>query len=175
MTRAVALFRDPVRTFLLLAIVVGGYLVFTVPYFGGIDEPAHFWQLPDLDWAVRSREDRQLRVQWRACRTSSSVRCAATRSRLRHVISLFPNAVRAGHARAGAEAAACVEDETFVTFSTFRSPVPYLPQAAMFVASWEQRRRDADQADRHARGVRGDRGVAIGAARRRNGRWARWR
>ena len=27
---------------MLLAIVVGGYLVFAVPYFGGIDEPAHF-------------------------------------------------------------------------------------------------------------------------------------
>jgi hypothetical protein len=42
MTRVVALFRDPTRTFLLLAIVVGGYLVVVVPYFGGIDEPAHF-------------------------------------------------------------------------------------------------------------------------------------
>ena len=37
-------FRDPVRTFVVLALCVGGYLVFAVPYFGGIDEPAHFYR-----------------------------------------------------------------------------------------------------------------------------------
>src|SRR5258707_14474494 len=38
----VDVFRDPLRTFLVLAILAGGYLVCVVPHFGGIDEPAHF-------------------------------------------------------------------------------------------------------------------------------------
>src|SRR6185312_3358402 len=37
-------FRDPARTFLVLAVVVGGYLALIVPHFGGIDEPAHFYR-----------------------------------------------------------------------------------------------------------------------------------
>ena len=41
---AVGLFRDPARTFLVLAVVVGGYLALVVPHFGGIDEPAHFYR-----------------------------------------------------------------------------------------------------------------------------------
>ena len=43
-TAVLDVFRDPLRTFVLLAVVVGGYLVFAVPYFGGIDEPAHFYR-----------------------------------------------------------------------------------------------------------------------------------
>src|SRR5947207_10340621 len=35
-------FRDPARTFLVLGIAAGVYLVCVVPHFGGIDEPAHF-------------------------------------------------------------------------------------------------------------------------------------
>ena len=39
-----ALFRNPVATFLTLGAIVGVYLVCVVPHFGGIDEPAHFYR-----------------------------------------------------------------------------------------------------------------------------------
>jgi hypothetical protein len=42
--RLVAIFRDPCRTFLVVAIVVGGYLACVVPHFGGIDESGHFYR-----------------------------------------------------------------------------------------------------------------------------------
>ena len=38
------MFRDPARTFLVLALAAGAYLVCVVPHFGGIDEPAHFYR-----------------------------------------------------------------------------------------------------------------------------------
>jgi len=38
------LFRDPLATFLLLAIAAGVYLACVVPHFAGIDEPAHFYR-----------------------------------------------------------------------------------------------------------------------------------
>jgi hypothetical protein len=37
--------RDPLRTFVVLAVLAGGFSVFTVPYFGGIDETAHFFRM----------------------------------------------------------------------------------------------------------------------------------
>ena len=39
-----AWFRDPLKTFLVLAIAAGVYLVCVVPHFAGIDEPAHFYR-----------------------------------------------------------------------------------------------------------------------------------
>ena len=40
----VAVFRDPIRTFLVLALAVGMFLACVVPHFAGIDEPAHFYR-----------------------------------------------------------------------------------------------------------------------------------
>ena len=99
MTRAVALFRDPVRTFLLLAIVVGGYLVFTVPYFGGIDEPAHFSRSYQISTGRFVPEKIGNSEFSGACLPNELLgemrRYQA--AYFEHVISLFPNALAPGH------------------------------------------------------------------------------
>ena len=180
MTRVVALFRDPTRTFLLLAIVVGGYLVFVVPYFGGIDEPAHFSRsyqistgqfvpekignsefsgacLPN-DVAPRDARlpDRVLQAPDRAVpeRTDSPGRRRGTQPKQPKCPS---------------------KDETFVTFSTFGSPVPYLPQAAAIFVDARARSRRGRDADRrpHRRCSRCTwRSSRSRSAARRGRRWA---
>jgi uncharacterized membrane protein len=139
MTRVVALFRDPMRTFLLLAIVVGGYLVFTVPYFGGIDEPAHFsrsYQISTGQFVPVKIGNSEFSG---ACLPNDVLRemRGYQAAYFEHLLSLFPNALNPGEPppTQGQQPKCAENDETFVTFSTFGSPVPYLPQAVtLFVA-----------------------------------------
>ncbi len=138
MTRAVALFRDPTRTFLLLAIVVGGYLVFAVPYFGGIDEPAHFSRSYQISTGQFVPEKIGSSEFSGACLPKDVLRemHGYQAAYFKHLISLFPNALKPGPPSETQRNPPNCEskDETFVTFSTFGSPVPYLPQsAAIFV------------------------------------------
>ena len=146
MTRVVALFRDPLRTFLVLAIVVGGFLRVRGAVLRRHRRARALLPLRTRSRpAVRAREDRRLRVQ----RRLPAERRRSARSRryqaayFEHLLSLFPNALNPGGAaarrRSRSRRSAPSNDETFVTFSTFGSPVPYLPQAAsLFVgrASW---------------------------------------
>jgi hypothetical protein len=134
------MFRDPFRTFLVLAILAGAYLACVVPHFGGIDEPAHFYRsyqistghfLPQKfgesqfsgtcisrDMIRTQQEDSTVYAE----HSLSGVRDPATGKQVRYVPPpIMP----------------CPTDhrEVLVTFSTFGSPVPYLPQsAAVFVA-----------------------------------------
>ena len=100
MTRAVALFRDPTRTFLLLAIVVGGYLVFAVPYFGGIDEPAHFSRSYQISTGQFVPEKIGNSEFSGACLPNDVLRemRGYQAAYFKHLISLFPNALTAGGA-----------------------------------------------------------------------------
>ena len=139
MTRVVALFRDPTRTFVLFAIVVGGYLVFVVPYFGGIDEPAHFsrsYQISTGQFVPEKIGNSEFSGACLPNDTLAEMR-SYQNAYFKHLIALFPHALTpaAPGARAPKQPSCASKDETFVTFSTFGSPVPYLPQAgAIFVA-----------------------------------------
>ena len=95
MTRAVALFRDPMRTFLLLAIVVGGYLVVVVPYFGGIDEPAHFSRSYQISTGQFVPEKLGNSEFSGACLPNEVLRemRGYQAAYFKHLISLFPNAL----------------------------------------------------------------------------------
>jgi hypothetical protein len=138
MTRVVALFRDPMHTFLLLAVVAGGYLVFAVPYFGGIDEPAHFSRSYQISTGQFVPEKIGKSEFSGACLPNDLLRemRGYQSAYFKHLISLFPNALKPGAPAPAQQQPKCKSaDESFVTFSTFGSPVPYLPQAgALFVA-----------------------------------------
>ena len=132
--RIVDVFRDPLRTFLVIAIPVGVYFALTIPYFGGIDEPAHFYRsyqistghfVPDKikgsDFSgVCVPRDLVAEVQ------------GYQRAYFKHLVSLFPDVFsKQPAAPAPARQPQCsARDEQFMTFSTFGSPVPYAPQAA---------------------------------------------
>jgi Predicted membrane protein (DUF2142) len=139
MARVVALFRDPMRTFVFLAVVVGGYLVFAVPYFGGIDEPAHFSRSYQISTGRFVPEKIGNSKFSGACLPKDVLAemSGYEAAYFRHLVSLFPHALKPGAPAPASQAPPKCESkgESFVTFSTFGSPVPYLPQAAtLFVA-----------------------------------------
>jgi uncharacterized membrane protein len=138
MARLVAVFRDPVRTFVVLGLVVGGYLVLAVPYFGGIDEPAHFFRTYQISTG-------QLVPEKIAGSDFSGV-CAPKdlvaeverykHSYLKHLLSLAgidalptPLSTPQRHCPSKSDAPE--------TFSTFGSPVPYAPQALAILVARE--------------------------------------
>ena len=98
MTRVVALFRDPMRTFVLLAIVVGGYLVFAVPYFGGIDEPAHFSRSYQISTGQFVPEKIGNSEFSGACLPNDVLRemRGYQAAYFEHLLTLFPNALKPG-------------------------------------------------------------------------------
>ena len=132
----VVIFRDPVRTFLVLAVLVGGYLVFTVPYFGGIDEPAHFYRTYQISTGQFVPEKLEGSKFSGACVPRDLVRevNGYQRAYFKHLVSLAPQAF-ANLAPAPAQAAPrCPSpDDQFLSSSTFGSPVPYLPQTAVIL------------------------------------------
>lgn len=141
MARAVALFRDPMRTFALLAVVVGGYLVFAAPYFGGIDEPAHFSRSYQISTGQFVPEKIRNSEFSGACLPKELLGEMAgyEAAYFKHLVSLFPNALNPGApAPTSQQPPTCPsKNESFVTFSTFGSPVPYLPQAATLLVARE--------------------------------------
>jgi hypothetical protein len=133
-------FRDPLRVFLLLAIAAGAYLACVVPHFGGIDEVAHFYR------SYQISEGHFLPQKYGASGFSGA--CIP-----RDVIlaQRSDSAVYGAHLIAGLHRpknapplrydpgplVACPTDpgKGFVTFSTFGSPVPYLPQSAAILVA----------------------------------------
>ena len=123
-------FRDPARTFLVLAVVVGGYLALVVPHFGGIDEPAHFYRAYQISTGTFVPDDLPHSDFSGACVPVDVIRGVRhdTDRRFAHNLALAGVPAR----RPSAPELARCEDEPskrVVTFSTFGSPVPYLPQA----------------------------------------------
>jgi hypothetical protein len=132
---ALGVFRDPLRTFLVLAIPIGVYLACVVPHFGGIDEPAHFYRAYQISTGSFLPEKFGASQFSGAC-IPIDVILARQRD----------SSVYAAHLRAIADippdpnvppitasrVPRCPTDRSLglVTFSTFGSPVPYLPQAA---------------------------------------------
>ncbi len=128
-------FRSPLKTFLVLAIAAGVYLVCVVPHFAGIDEPAHFYRsyqistgtfLPEKEGSKGFGGACIPRDVIRAQRADSSVYSAHLLQGLVDPETGKPIVYAPGPIKA------CPTDpsEGFVTFSTFPSFVPYLPQAA---------------------------------------------
>ncbi|MEX1007225.1 MAG: DUF2142 domain-containing protein, partial [Acidimicrobiia bacterium] len=135
--RLVAIFRDPLHTFLLLAVVVGGYLVVVVPYFGGTDEPAHFYRSYQISTGQFVPE--------KIAGSDFSGFCAPKdlvsdverykASYLKHLEALagveLPTLPSARQRRCSSKA------DAPETFSTFGSPVPYAPQVLAILAARE--------------------------------------
>jgi uncharacterized membrane protein len=135
-----ALFRNPVATFLTLGAVVGVYLVCVVPHFGGIDEPAHFYRSYQISTGTFLPEKYGTQGFSGACVPRDVIRAqrADSLTFFEHLSTLLPgrSASSSGLTKQP-PIQPCPTDPSlgFVTFSTFGSPVPYLPQAAtIFVA-----------------------------------------
>ena len=152
-TRVVGTFRNPLHTFLVLAIAVGGFCVFAIPWFGGIDEPAHFYRSYQISTGTLVPEEIPGSDFSGACLPSSLTDQVEPyqAAYFRHLLTLVggperfddfdeipaaDGATGAGTAEddPGAQAGSAPEcasaDETPLTFSTFGSPVPYAPQTA---------------------------------------------
>jgi hypothetical protein len=134
----IGIFRDPRQTFVVLAVLVGGYLVFAVPYFGGIDEPAHFYRSYQISTGQLVPEKIAGSQFSGACVSRDLVREVSgyQRAYFEHLVALAPGGFTKLPQAPGRQAPRCSSaDERPVTFSTFGSPVPYAPQAAtVFVA-----------------------------------------
>jgi uncharacterized membrane protein len=133
-----ALFREPVATFLVLGLVVGVYLACVVPHFGGIDEPAHFYRSYQISTGTFLPEKHGTQGFSGACIPRDVIRAqrADSLDYFAHLASLGPGPAP-DRATKLPPIPPCPSDrsEGLVTFSTFGSPVPYLPQAAaIFVA-----------------------------------------
>ena len=133
------LFRDPLATFLLLAILAGAYLACVVPHFAGIDEPAHFFRAYQLSRGTLLPEKYGKQGFSGACIPRDVIRAQQADSIVyaKHALSglVDPKTGKPLVYRPG-PIQPCPTDpkEGFVTFSTFPSPVPYAPQtAAVFV------------------------------------------
>lgn len=134
-----ALFRNPVATFLAIGLVVGVYLACVVPHFGGIDEPAHFYRSYQISTGTFLPEKYGKQGFSGACIPRDVIRAQRADSLVyvRHLVSLEPGPTPPKSVTKLPAIPDCPTDPSlgFVTFSTFGSPVPYLPQAAaIFVA-----------------------------------------
>ncbi len=119
----------------MLGAAVGVYLVCVVPHFAGIDEPAHFYRSYQISTGTFVPEKEGADGFGGACIPRDVIRAQRADSRV------FAEHVLKGVVDPGTGTPVvydpgpiqpCPGDpsEGFVTFSTFPSPVPYLPQAA---------------------------------------------
>jgi hypothetical protein len=128
-------FRNPLTTFLLLAIAAGVYLVCVVPHFAGIDEPAHFYRSYQISTGKFLPEKEGSKGFGGACIPRDVIRAQRADSRV-YAEHQLQGVVDAETGKpivyAPGPIQPCPTDpsEGFVTFSTFPSFVPYLPQAA---------------------------------------------
>jgi hypothetical protein len=133
-------FRNPLTTFLLLAITAGVYLVCVVPHFAGIDEPAHFYRSYQISTGTFLPEKFGKAGFGGACIPRDIIRAQRADSKvfadheLKGVVDVEtgePIVYQPG------PIPACPGDPSqgLVTFSTFPSPVPYLPQSAAVFAA----------------------------------------
>ncbi len=146
--RLFGVFRDPLRTFVVLAVAAGGYLAFAVPWFGGIDEPAHFYRSYHISTGTLVPDTLEGSEFSGACLPTSLLDeiTPYQRAYFRHLLELFGESRLTLGGPTGAsgaddptaqvpDALQCADDEAPVTFSTFGSPLPYLPQTAAVLAS----------------------------------------
>jgi uncharacterized membrane protein len=132
-------FRDPARTFLVLALVAGGYLACVVPHFGGIDEPAHFYRAYQISTGRFVPITESGKSEFGGACIPIDVILQVRRASYEYLIH---NAGLAGvHLDPNAPIKAsdiprCPGDPSkgFVTFSTF-GPVPYAPQVGAALVS----------------------------------------
>jgi uncharacterized membrane protein len=122
-------FRDPLRTLVLLGVVAGVYLVFVVPDFAGIDEGAHFYRSYQLSTGTLVPEKPSGAEFSGACVPTSLVRDvrAHQQAYFDHQLEragLPPQRFKVNTQPCGGDGA-----HRFVNFSTFGSPLPYVPQA----------------------------------------------
>src|SRR5262245_35673645 len=128
-------FRNPLTTFLLLAIGAGVYFACVVPHFGGIDEPAHLYRSYQISTGTFLPEEHGKTGFTGACAPRDVIRAQRADSRA-YADHLFSGTVDPSTGKPyrydPGPIVACPTDpsEGFVTFSTFPSPVPYLPQSA---------------------------------------------
>lgn len=138
MTWAIGLFRDPLRTFVILAVAAGGCLVAVVPFFGGIDEPAHFsrsYQISTGRFVPEKPAGSEFSGVCLPSPLLDEIR-GYQQAYFRHLIALFPNALSPGDTSRPRQPPRCQSTgEEFYAFSTFGSPVPYVPQAATLAVS----------------------------------------
>ncbi len=142
MTRLLAGFRNPATTFVVVAGVVGVFLVFLVPPFAGIDEAGHFARVYQLSSAtmVPVASPQGADEGGGACLPVPVV-AAIARDGIRNqihdhqsetrLVEQLRTALRSSDAKLAASLPACGSDQRFVAFATFAwySPVPYIPQA----------------------------------------------
>jgi hypothetical protein len=130
-TAILDVFRDPVRTFVVLALCAGGYLLVAVPYFGGIDEPAHFYRTYQISTGQFVPEKVAGSKFSGACVPADVVRDVTgyQRAYARHLKALAgPEWRRLGERTPEPEVPCPDVGDRFRSFSTFGSPVPYAPQ-----------------------------------------------
>ena len=137
--RVLDLFRDPLRTFVVLAVLAGGYLVFAVPYFGGVDETAHFYRSYQISTGHLVPEHADRAGFSGAC-IPVDVVVQVERDKfvyLRHLLDLAGSKAAAPKPPSRSEVPRCPHDQSegLVTFSTFGSPVPYVPQVAAILVT----------------------------------------
>lgn len=131
MKRVVDFFRDPARVFLVLALLAGAYLACVVPHFGGIDEPAHFYRAYQISTGRFVPVDVPGKDGFSGACVPLDIVVQQQRASFEFYLH-NTGAERGGARITEANIPRCPTDksEGFVTFSTFGSPVPYLPQAA---------------------------------------------
>ena len=139
-TRVVGVFRDPARAFLVLAIPMGLFLACAVPHFGGIDEPADFSRAYQISTGTVLPQKFGGSEFSGACIPIDVILArqrdsAVYVAHLRAIAGLPPDPhvppITAGNVPR------CPDDHSLglVKFSTFGSPVPYLPQSAAILVA----------------------------------------
>ncbi len=138
-SRRRGVFRDPARTFLVVGVVAGAYFALVAPHFAGIDEPAHFYRAYQISTGTFVPDDLPRSDFSGACVPVDVIRGVkhGTDRVLAHNLELAgvpANSVRTPSVRTLAH---CEGDPSkrVVTFSTFGSPVPYLPQATAILVA----------------------------------------
>lgn len=129
MAKVVEVVRDPFRCFLVLALIVGGTLVFLIPSFGGIDERAHFYRSYQISTGrFLPVESPDPKSDFHGACIPVDVLRQAERAQAKVIQTNKPD-----HRQTSLESfKRCPghPGERFSPSSTFGSPLPYLPQAA---------------------------------------------
>lgn len=130
--------RDPAATFLLVGLVGGLVLTFTIKPFDGVDETAHFYR----SYQVSGGRMLPIRTDDETFRGGGACvpRELALEVRTQQGDNLAEQLGVDVGAATTSDLAPCPEDrddrdEVFVNFATFASPVPYLPQAVAISVS----------------------------------------
>jgi len=133
-SRALGLLRNPLHVFLVLGVLAGVYLACVVPHFGGVDETAHFYRSYQISTGQFVPE-KPAGSQFSGACIPVDVVLSVDRDAFvyyGHLISLQGKHLPAdAPGPTAADVKRCAGDPStgFVSFSTFGSPVPYIPQA----------------------------------------------